>query len=378
MLHNGGVERWMVDLCQASHSENVAMDIAVLMEMPGIFDKIARERGIPVYHCSRGANSLQFIGNLRKLLREHGPYDAIHCHIHALSGLVMLAARLERVPVRIAHSHNVVGNSSGSWVRRGYIVLARALLRMFATAGLAPSAAAAGDLFGEGWRSDSRWRVLPCGIDLTPFRAPIGAMSSRAAFGIPPDALVLGSVGRLTGEKNLEFLLEVLSSVLRLRADAYLFLVGEGPLREQLERKAREGGYGDRLVLPGSRSDVPALLRSMLDVFVFPSSPPPLGNEALAIAVVEAQAAGLKCVISDGIPPEGILVPELVIQLNANAGADRWAEAVLIQASRRDPEAARGALGLIEQSQHNSAVNVKALAALYRHSLDDQLNPGIA
>ena len=118
-----------------------------------------------------------------------------------------------------------------------------------------------------------------------------------------------GSVGRLDPEKNSEFLVDILAAVLRRREDAYFLLIGEGDLRQRLEEKARDGGFAKRLILPGTRSDVPALLRGVIDVFVFPSPPPPRGNEALPIAVVEAQAAGVPTVISDGIPSEAILVP---------------------------------------------------------------------
>src|ERR1035437_10184408 len=131
-----------------------------------------------------------------------------------------------------------------------------------------------------------------------------------------------------------------------------------------MERKAREGGYHDRLVLPGTRPDVAALLRNAIDVFVFPSPPPPRGNEALGIAVIEAQAAGLPCVVSDGIPPEAILIPDLVLHIQAGDGEDAWAEAVLRQARPRDPETARKALEAIEKSPHNSEVCVKTLAEL--------------
>ena len=364
MLDSGGVERWVVDLCHAGRSENIAMDIAVVSEQKGIFSERARERGIPVFYCAGGKNLCRFASNLRKLLREHGPYDAIHCHLHAFSCFAILAARLEDVPVRVAHSHNVVGNSALSLGRRGYIILARTLLEMFATTGLAPSAWAAADLFGDVWQADARWRVLPLGLDLVPFRAPIAASSSRAALGIPENALVLGSVGRLSLEKNSEFLLDLLVAVLRHRADAYLLLIGDGPLRDKLDQKARQSGYREHLVLLGTRSDVPALLRSAMDVFVFPSPPPPVGNEALGLAVVEAQAAGLPAVISDGIPDEAIVLPDLVVRLRADAGAEKWAEAAIRQARRRD-QAIRG-LEQIEQSEHNCAVNVKTLAALYR------------
>jgi glycosyltransferase involved in cell wall biosynthesis len=137
---------------------------------------------------------------------------------------------------------------------------------------------------------------------------------------------VLGSVGRLTGEKNSEFLLDVLAEVLVRAPHAYLLLIGEGPLRDRLVSKAQRGGFGERLVLPGTRPDVPAILRNVMDVFVFPSPPPPRGDEALPIAVVEAQVAGLPTVISDGIPAEAIIVPELVVQIPEAAGAAKWAD----------------------------------------------------
>jgi glycosyltransferase involved in cell wall biosynthesis len=366
MLHNGGGEKWVVDLCQAGKLENISSDIAVAWQKNGLFFEIARERGIPVYHCEGGRNPWKFIRNLRKLLRDHGPYDTVHCHLHAFGSFAMLAARLEGVPVRILHSHNVVGNSSGPLRRRAYMAVTRALIRTYATGGIGPSSASTADLFGQDFRKDPRWRVLPYGIDLAPFRALIGAKSSRAALGIPPDAFLLGSVGRLDPEKNSEFLVDVLAAVLKLRADAYLLLIGEGPLREKLERKAREGGYSDRLILPGVRADVAALLRSVIDVFVFPSPSPPRGNEALPLAVTEAQAAGLPCVLSDGIPPESILVPNLILQIKADAGPDKWAEAVILQTRPRDSEVARRALELIEKTPHNCAVNIKTLAALYR------------
>jgi glycosyltransferase involved in cell wall biosynthesis len=366
MLHNGGVEHWVVDLCQAGKVENISMDIAVAFEKNGLFFEIAKERGIPVYLCQGGTNPWEFIRNLRKLLREHGPYDAIHCHLHAFGSFAMLAAKLEGVPVRMLHSHNVVGNSSGPLRRRAYMQFARTLIRRYATVGIGPSAASTADLFGDDFRKDPRWRALPYGIDLAPFRAPIGAKSSRAALGIPADAFLLGSVGRLDPEKNSEFLVDVLAAVLKLRADAYLLLIGEGPLRQKLEQKATEGGYRDRLILPGVRSDVAALLRNVIDVFVFPSPPPPRGNEALPLAVTEAQAAGLPCVLSDGIPPESILVPQLILQIKADAGPDKWAAAVIQQARPRNPEIALQALETIEKTPNNCAVSMKTLAAFYR------------
>ena len=367
MLRSGGVERWLVDLCPAGRAENLSMDIAVLVETDGLFERLARERGIRVFQCPGLGRPLAFMRSLWRLIRQHGPYDAVHAHLHAFSGFAVAVARLAGVPARIVHSHNVVGNSSQSLARRTYVSLARVLIRTFATAAVAPAALPVQDLMGSSWNRDPRWRVMPCGIDLTPFRTPVDSVSSRAALRIPPGALVLGSVGRLIPEKNSEFLVDILAAVLRRVDNACLLLVGEGPLRDKLEAKARLGGFGDRIILPGTRSDVPALLRTAMDVFVFPSPPPPRGNEALPLAVVEAQAAGLPGVFSDGVPPEAIIIPELITQIPADAGADRWAEAVVRRAVRGNAGLAAHALSAMEQSDFNCLHNLKKLAKLYRN-----------
>jgi len=356
----GGPERWIVDLCGQGASEGLDMEIAVVQDANGVFGDLARLRGIPVYPCPGAGKPLRLIRNLRLLLRAHGPYDAIHCHLHAFSGFAVLAARLEGVPARVIHAHTVVGNRSLSLARRMYVLAARAMIRMFATAGLAPSEIALEDLLGSSWRNDPRWSTLCCGIDLEPFRTPIPPASSREALGIPADALVLGSVGRIVEEKNSEFLVDILAAVRKRHSRAYMLLIGEGPLRERLIAKAGDMGCGDRLVLPGTRSDVPAILRSAMDVFVFPS---PL--EALGIAAVEAQAAGLPTIISDGVPPEAIIVRELVAQLPVAAGADKWAEEVLARARGRDAISADRALAIVEQSGANCARSLRTLARLY-------------
>lgn len=368
MLRSGGVERWLIDLCPAGSAENLSMDIAVAYGGDGLFSRRAHELGIPVHYCAGCTNPLRFLINLRRILREFGPFDAIHCHMHAYSGFVVAGAWLEGIPVRVVHSHNVVGNDRRPFARRLYMALSRTLIRLFATAGMGPSTVSTEDLFGPSWRKDPRWRVMRCGINLNPFKTPVPAQISKSAFGIPEDALVLGSIGRLSPEKNSEFLVDVLKAVLASNPNTYLVLIGEGPLREPLERRASELGISDRLKLVGTRSDVADMLRGVLDVFLFPSPPPPRGNEALPIAVVEAQAAGVPLVISDGVTTEAIVTPWLVTQIPADAGARMWADAALGQVKLRNAGNQQVALSEMEASEFNCVQNVRLLARIYRGS----------
>lgn len=365
MLHSGGPERWLMDLCQGGPSENLDMDVAVLWDMDGLFARKSRELKIPVFFCEGRTNPLKFILNLRRIIREQGPYDAIHSHLHAFSALVVLAARLEKIPARVVHSHNVVTQTS-SLARRAYVGLARTLIRTFATAGLAPAIGAMDSLMGPRWREDSRWSVMRCGISLEPFRAPIPQTVSRASFGIPEDALVIGTVGRLCAEKNSEFMVDVLGEVLRRHANSYLLMLGEGPLKQTLEAKAEKGGFRNHLVLAGVRADVADVLRAAVDVFSLPSPPPPRGNEALPIAVIEAQACGLPTVISDGVTTESIIVPDLVVRIPEAAGPVAWAETLIEHAGRRQKNSATAALAIMDETQFNCTQNLKMLASLYR------------
>lgn len=365
-LHSGGVERWVVDICTLAPAHGMAMEIAVTTEIDGLCARRARERGIVVHVCPGHERPLAFMAAFCRLLRCHGPYDGVHIHLHAYSGFAALAARWAGVPRVVVHSHNVMGNESAGWKRRAYGRLARLLIGRCATAGLAPALAPLEDLLGRGCMADPRWRLLPYGVDLEPFRRPVPPGMGRAAFGIPDDAFVMLTLSRLNPEKNPLFAVRVFEAIVRLRPDAWLLMLGEGPLRPAIEAEAGRLGIRDRVVLAGARPDVPDVLRSCADVLVFPSPPPPAGREANPLAVLEAQCCGVPVLISDGVPDEAILVPRLVARMRADADADAWARAALAHSATKLPGGAAEALAIVEHTAFNAEQTLPALAAVYR------------
>lgn len=365
-LHSGGVERWVVDLCTLAPAHGMALEIAVTTDMDGLCAKRARERGIVIRVCPGHERPLAFMAAFHGLLRRHGPYDAVHIHLHAFSGFAALAARRAGVSRVVVESHNVMGNESAGWKRRAYGRLARFLIGRCATAGLAPALAPLEDLLGPGCTADPRWRVLPYGVDLEPFRRPVPPGMGRGTFGIPTDAFVMLTLGRLNPEKNPLFAVRVFAALLRLRPDARLLMLGEGPLRPAIEAEAERLGVRDRVVLAGARPDVPDVLRSCADVLVFPSPPPPLGREANPLAVLEAQCCGVPVLVSEGVPDEAVLVPQLVARQRADAAAEAWARAALDHAAAKLPGGAAEALTLVEHTTFNAEHTLPELAKLYR------------
>ena len=139
----------------------------------------------------------------------------------------------------------------------------------------------------------------------------------RSSLNIPQDAYVIGHVGRITKLKNHSFLLDVFAKTKQIRENSYLLIIGSGPLEDEIRQKVESAGLADSAVMLSHRTDIPRLLKAM-DVFVFPSL-----FEGLSVTLVEAQASGLRCVISDTINPENVLSKNTV-QVDLSKTADEW------------------------------------------------------
>jgi glycosyltransferase involved in cell wall biosynthesis len=214
-LDYGGAETWLVQILRHIDRQKYQMDFLVHTTDPGAYDAEVRALGARTIPCLSPSNPLQYAFNFRRLLREHGPYDVVHSHVHHYSGYVLMLAATAGVKVRIAHSHSDTrsAEASKSVERRAYLRAMRTMIRAFATRGLAVSAEAGCDLFAPQWRDRTdKWQLQYLGIDLSKFEIEVNAEEVRRSLGIPPDALVIGHVGRFCEPKNHAFLVEIASS----------------------------------------------------------------------------------------------------------------------------------------------------------------------
>ena len=165
--------------------------------------------------------------------------------------------------------------------------------------------------------------VIRNGVDLCRFRMNgICKESKRESLGVAKDAYVVGHIGRFSEQKNHRFLLKVFQELLGRKSNAHLLLVGNGELREQITDEIRKLNLEEHVTILSHRTDIPDLLHAM-DVMVFPSF-----YEGLSVTLVEAQASGLRCVISDLINPANLL-SENTIPVSLNADVKEWADIVL-------------------------------------------------
>jgi glycosyltransferase involved in cell wall biosynthesis len=357
-MNRGGVETWLMHLLRHADPRRVQFDFLVHTNQPAAFDAEIEALGARLIRCPEDHRVPGYGQSVLSSLRAAGPYDAVHSHVHHFSGYILRLARRAGIPQRIAHSHSDTSrlDHAAGWPRRCYLSLTRHWIYANATELLAASRLAADALFGEWWAADRRSRLLHCGIDLAPFADAV-LSDPRPALGIDRGDFVIGHVGRFDTPKNHAFLLEVAAAVLGVRPRARLLLVGGGPLLPAITARLEELCLLDRTTLAGVRPDVANLMAAM-DVFVFPSI-----WEGLPLTLLEAQAAGLPCVISDVITDEAVVLPHLTRRLSLREGPRAWADAVLD--AGRVPRRPAEARARVEQSSFSISHCLDALYELY-------------
>lgn len=234
------------------------------------------------------------MGEIRHFFRQHrGEFWALHCHPIWSGAVLGPVARRYGVHAVLLHSHSEKPGESAASILRNRMILR--LSADCADVWLACSQAAETALMGI----PSAVHILPNAIDTHRFIFREAArVDCRAQLGIAPDAPVIGHVGRMAEVKNQCFLLEAFAACLAVMPTAQLLLIGDGPLEQELHDMAAKLGIRDSVHFLGTRRDTPALYAAM-DVFAMPSR-----YEGLSMALLEAQAAGLSCVVSSTVSPE--------------------------------------------------------------------------
>lgn len=198
--------------------------------------------------------------------------------------------------------------------------------------------------------------VIRNGVNLRNFReVGISKKDKRLSIGISQDAYVVGHVGRFAEVKNHAFLLQVFEKILEKKPNAHLLLVGGGKLQESIEQIITQHKLDNNVTILSRRTDIAELLHVM-DVMVFPSL-----YEGLSVALVEAQASGLRCVVSDSINPANYL-SEITIPVSLNESADTWAEIALDNTIRHEDH------GSIED--YDMSREIRRLEGLYQGQAD--------
>ena len=329
----GGIETFLLNLVRSVPKEKYRF----IWYCQGIGDKVlAREfeaEGVCIIeaaHSPVGVSRLKkdFVKakDFWKLCRSY-KFNIVHVHTprRRFQAYSILLSWLCGIPCRIAHGHNYIPNDDPTLKCRLY----QYIIAHFSSKTAACSSLAARHLFGP--RYMDRAVIFPNGIDTVHFAFSSEIRQTvRKSMGLN-NMLVFGHAGRFREQKNHPFLIEVFRLLVEKNDPARPLLAGDGPRIEEIKDLVRSYGLTEKVIFTGNTNRISEYLCAM-DVFLLPSL-----YEGLGIVNLEAQAAGLSCVVSDRVAPEAKIAEDLSF-LPLEAGPVFWAERLLTVSPKPDAE----------------------------------------
>ncbi len=268
-------------------NDRVVFDYLYFSEAPDSIGEQLRSRGSRTW-C------VPFNRSLITFFKEHaGEFDIVHCHPIFSSQFIGPLARRFGAKRIIAHSH------SSRFSDKKISALRNSALSWFVGIGATDFIACSEDARRLLRQYGDRALILHNAIDPAEFRySEDGRNRVRTGLSINSNDIVFGTVARLAPEKNLGLLIRLAESLKRNSCSFRIVIVGGGPLESDLKEMAVHLQVDDVVIFTGPRTDVSDLY-SAFDCFCLPSI-----FEGLPVSVVEAQASGLPCLISDNITRE--------------------------------------------------------------------------
>lgn len=315
----GGIEMLLFNVYKFMDREKIQFDFITTANRAALDNQI-QLMGCKIYKISQPLYIFNYYKQLKKLLKLN-EYNIVHIHKNSAVNIIPLIICKSLGINFIVHSHNTAPTVSGMLCKVIHYLNRFVLLRLKFHA-FACSEIAAKWLYGQKYLDMHDVIVLKNGIDVKKFMFNrVIRDKVRSRLGIENN-FVIGNVGKLEKQKNHIFLLEVFSSILKLKPNAILLICGIGSMEKELKEKASLLGIKERVLFLGRRTDINEIMQAM-DVFVFPSI-----YEGLPIAAIESQAAGLPTFMSDQISSE-TKVSQLVSFLSLDRKKEEWAEVIV-------------------------------------------------
>lgn len=314
-MYPAGAESMLMNLYRNIDRDRIQFDFVVHTQEKDFFDDEIERLGGRIFRVPRfnGINIVGYINAWKEIFKQHPECKIIHSHIRSTASIFLYIANRYDL-ITISHSHSTSeGKGFQALVKRMMELPLRNVAHYF----LGCSKQAGIWLFGRKIVNSDRFFVLKNAIDINQFKFNSEVRRKvRETYHIKSE-LVVGHVGRFVSLKNHKFIIDVLSVLLKL-TPAKLLLVGEGELMDEIKEYCIFKKVDQHVIFCGNRSDV-ADLMSAMDVFFLPSL-----YEGVPVTLVEAQAAGLPCLISDHISHE--IDMGNIYRLNLNENANIWAK----------------------------------------------------
>ena len=318
-LNIGGSQAMIINLYKAIDRTKIQFDFILDHPEACSLVPVVEALGARIYTMPsfNGKNVKEIQKAWSSFFKKHTEYKILHSHVRSYASIYIPIAKKYGLKT-IIHSHST---SNGSGISSLVKMILQYPLRFQADYFFGCSHEAGEWLFGRKIVKSDRYFMLQNAIDTNLYVQNTSIRESyRKEIGVQ-DKKVFLHVGRLHPSKNHSFLLSIFSEYVKKEDNSILLVVGDGELRTEIENQIKELNLQKFVRLLGARNDVPNLMQAA-DCFLFPSK-----WEGLPVTVVEAQAAGLPCLVSDTVTKD-VNVSSLVKNISIIHGVQPWINAI--------------------------------------------------
>lgn len=316
-MNVGGAETFIMKIYRNIDRTKYQFDFAVGIKEEGAYDKEILSLGGKIYHITpKSKNLKKFYKDIKKVVRDNNYDYVLRMSQFSISALDLLAAKQGDATHLIMRSTNsqITGGTLGKIINK----LFSWMPKIIPTAKFGPSTESADFLFGKNSVKNGKAKVIHNAVPINNFIFNYDIRSKkRKELGLEDKNFVVCHIGRFDEQKNHQFLIDVFNEVYKRNNNAILLLVGDGVLKEQIKNKVNNYGLQKHVKFLGLRKDVPEILMAS-DVDVFPSL-----YEGMPNTIIEAQATGLPCIISDTITKEVNITGNIKF-LSLNSNINEW------------------------------------------------------
>ena len=337
-LGNGGTESFVISAITDLKKRNydISVVIAVDDNQRQFREDEVEKLNIPIFRTCDLNNIFRKIKHfirLYKLLKKEKP-DVFHSNMDLLNGVNLFASKLAGIKVRVSHSHTSDSQYENDTGKHFLVSIYRFIMRKFIWAfsnrRIGCSNLAMDYLYTDKWKKDKHSYIVFNGIDLEKFNSMNDYQINEKKHLLNiKDEYIICTVGRIQESKNSLFIVDVLSELKKRNVNFKFFWIGKGDQLEAVKVKAREMGVINNIVFLGARKDVNELLQCF-DCFLLPSK-----FEGFPISVIEAQTAGLKCIVSSSITKD---INCGLCRFLSTDDAENWANEIILYCERNNGE----------------------------------------
>ena len=306
--YSGGISNVILNYYRSVNKNNIKMDFIVQRCLDEDLRNEIEKDGNKIFELNyRSKFPLKYMRNIKKIVKK-GEYDIVHAHGNSCTlAIELIASKQGGADVVIPHSHNTYTKY------KTLHYLLRGVFNKSYTHGFACGVDAGNWLF----QNDS-FTVINNGIQVDDYLFNNTTRELyRKKLGVENNKVV-GNIGAFNHQKNHDFIIKVFQELYQLDQSYRLVLVGEGVLKESIEKKVDSLGLSDVVTFAGKSREVPQLMQAM-DMILMPSR-----YEGLPLTLLEAQAAGLQCFTSDIVTKE-VNITNTVKYISLEESPQEWA-----------------------------------------------------